>query len=141
MYILHIWSMFGIFMVEIHESLMRISYMFIWLIEGEKPCSFQMSCFYYVMHWGESCLCHSWSCILYFLYFSKFWSWVFLCWWHFYSYSPYVWCVLLSVLGNIIPFVNLWQKGGVKIGDMMDDSSNWFCHQIAKMGVCKFLLA
>ena len=76
------------------------------------------------------------SCIL-----SKFWSWVFLCWWHFYSYSLYVWCVLLSVSGNIIPFVNLWQKRGVKIGDMMDDSSIWFCHRIAKGGVYKFLLA
>ena len=43
---------------------------------------------------------------------------------------------LLSVLGNIIPFVNLWQKWGVKIGDMMEDSSNWFCHRIAKGGVC-----
>ena len=90
MYILHIWSMFGIFMAVIHESLMRISCVFIWIIEGERPCSFQVFVFIKSCIEVEFCWCHSWSYILYFLYFSKFWSWVFLCWWHLYSYSPYV---------------------------------------------------
>ena len=139
---------FCIFWACLRYSLLK--YMSLWcvyhvcsfdLLRGRNLVHFKCLFFTKPCIEGEFCLCHSWSCILYFWYFSKFWSWVFLCWWHFYSYSPYVWCVLLSVSGNIIPFVNLWQKGRVKIRDMMDDSFDWFCHRIAEEGVCKFLLA
>ena len=51
-----------------------------------------------------------------------------------FSVSHMLWWVMLSVSGNVIPYVNLWQKGGVKIGEMIGDLSNWFCHQIAKKG-------
>ena len=57
------------------------------------------------------------------------------------------WWVLLSVLGNTIPFVNLWQKGGVKIGEWWmtrpidfvtklpkeEFVSSYWCNSISKM--------
>ena len=96
MYILHIWSMFGIFISEIHESLMCVS----WLLKREKPCSFQVSCCF-LSHILRGSFYYSWS-------------------WFIFMHFPIphmFWWVLLSVSGNMIHFVNLWQKGGVKIGE------------------------
>ena len=104
MYILHIWSMFWLFIAEIHEILMCIMCVHL-TFEGKKHGLISSFLFFLVIYWRgvsiihdltlSSCICLS----------------VIMCCVYVFLVPHMFWWVLLSVSENMIPFVNLWQKG------------------------------
>ena len=105
-YILYIYSMIGVFIAKIHETLMCVSCVLFWLLRGRNMFCFPVSYFFSQIFRGS--FCYLWS-VLFFL-----WSWVgFIFFFLFHIYLD-VFCEVFQETWK--HFVILWQKGGVNMG-------------------------
>ena len=130
---------FFIFRICLRYSLLK--FMSLWCVY--HACSFdflkegnlvhfQVSCFYYYYYFIyilRGSFCYSWSCFI-FMHFPIYDHELYLC----FSCFTYVLMSCVGCFRKHDTFHQFVKKIGSKNWVMMDDSSNWFCHRIAKGG-------